>query len=180
MNAAKQLDLSPRAGDYLGPATVVSISAQHLEVELRDGTRVEAQMALAYPYVPSAEDVLLLIGRDDEHWVIGVIHGKGRASLTFQGAVDIKAQGGALTLSSDEGVAIHAPKVDVETNKLTMYAGSVVQKFTSLVQRIRETMSQRAKELHTVVDDRALTTAKNASIVTEEAMTINGREIHLG
>ena len=33
---------------------------------------------------------------------------------------------------------------------------------------------------HTVVDDTSFMTAKNASIVTEETMSINGDEIHLG
>ena len=59
-------------------------------------------------------DVLLVIGKDDEHYVIGVLHGTGQSTLTFQGGVDLRAQGGPLTLSSDRGVAIHGPEVEVD------------------------------------------------------------------
>ena len=137
-------------------------------------------MALAFPYQPEVGDVLLVIGKGGAFYVIGVLSGKGKAVLAFQGGVDVRAQGGPLTLSSDQGVAIRGPELDIETNKLRMFAGSVVQKFNSLCQRVRDALQIRAGESHTVVDDRSFMTAKNASIVTEETMSINGQEIHLG
>jgi len=171
---------APRPDDYLGPGHVIAVAPHEVEVEIGEGLRVSARMALAFPYAPEPGDVLLVIGKGADHYVIGVLHGTGRAALSFQGGVDIRAQGGPLTLSSDQAVAIRGPELEVEAGKLRMVAGSVVQKFTSLVQRVRDAMSVRAGQAHTVVDDRSLMTAKNASIVTEEAMTINGSEIHLG
>jgi hypothetical protein len=47
-------------------------------------------------------------------------------------------------------------------------------------QRVRGALEVRAGKAHTVVDDSSFLTAKNASIVTEETMSINGNEIHLG
>jgi hypothetical protein len=170
----------PAPGDYLGPGRVTSAAPHALEVEIRGGARVRVEMALAFPYAPGEGDVLLVIGKGDEHYVIGVLHGTGRASLSFQGGVDLRAQGGPLTLSSDQGVAIRGPEVDVEASKLRVTAGSVVEKFTSLYQRVRDAISVRAGQSHTVVDDRSSLVAKNASIVTEDTMNINGREIHLG
>lgn len=171
---------APRPGEYLGPAHVVRVAPHELEIELRGGERVTAQMALAFPYAPEVGDVLLVIGRDSEHYVIGVLRGTGKASLSFQGAVDLRAQGGPLTLSSDQGVAIRSPAVGIETGKLQMFAGSVVQKFTSLYQRVRDAMDLRAGSARTVVDEQSYLTAKNAAIVTQETMSINGSEIHLG
>lgn len=170
----------PAQGEYLGPARVVEVRPHEIEVEVRGGERVIAQMALAFPYEPAQDDVLLVIGRGGDHYVIGVIHGQGRATLTFQGGVEVRAEGGPLTLSSDKGVAIRAPELEMETGTLRMFAGSVAQKFTSLYQRVRGSLNVHAGQAHTIVDDRSFMTAKNASIVTEQAMNINGNEIHLG
>jgi len=137
-------------------------------------------MALAFPYAPAMGDVLLVIGKGEEYYVIGVLHGTGRSALSFQGAVDLRAVGGPLTLSSDQGVAIRGPELEVEAGKLRMVAGSVVQKFTSLLQRVRGALNVHAGQAHTVVEERSFMTAKNASIITEETMSINGSEIHLG
>lgn len=169
-----------RPTDHLGPGRVVRVAPHEIEVELREGERVTAQTALAFPYVPEEGDVLLVIGKGEEHWIIGVIHGTGKTALAFPGAVDLRAQGGPLTLSSDHGVAIRGPEVEVEAGKLRMFADSVVQKCTSLYQRVRDALDVRAGQAHTVVDERSYLTAKNASIVTEETMSINGNEIHLG
>ncbi len=171
---------APRASDYLGPARVVRVAPAELTVERCDGGEVAAHMALAYPYQPEPGDVLLVIGRDAAHYVIGVLHGTGRAALTFQGGVELRAEGGPLTLSSDEGVAIQSPALQIETGKLETFATAVVEKCTSFYQRVVGMLAVRAGEAHTIVDGDALTTAKNASIVTEEAMNINGQEIHLG
>lgn len=179
--ARKIRELSaPQPDDYLGPGHVIAVEPHQIEVEIRSGERVHAQMALAFPYAPEPGDVLLVIGKGEEHYVIGVIRGTGRTALAFQGAVDLRAQGGPLTLSSDQGVAIRGPEVEVEAGKLRMMAGSVVQKFTSLYQRVRDSLNVHAGQAHTVVEDRSFLTAKNASIVTEETMNINGNEIHLG
>jgi hypothetical protein len=169
-----------RPSDFLGPGRVMAVAPHEVEVEIRSGERVSAQMALSIPYSPQPGDILLVIGKGEDHYVIGVLHGTGKTSLAFQGAVDLRAEGGPLTLSSDQGVIVRGPEIEVETGKLRMFAGAVVQKFTSVYQRVRESLNVHAGQAHTIVDDRSFLTAKNASIVTEEAMSINGKEIHLG
>jgi hypothetical protein len=47
-------------------------------------------------------------------------------------------------------------------------------------QRVTTLLSVHAKESHTAVDESSITKAKNAAILTEEAMSINGKQIHLG
>src|SRR5580704_16333122 len=108
----------PVPSDYLGPARVTRVAPHEIEVEIRGGERATAQMALAFPYAPAEGDVLLVIGKGDEHWVIGVIQGTGKAALAFEGGVEISARGGPLTLTSDRGVAIRGPEVEVEAGKL--------------------------------------------------------------
>lgn len=169
-----------RPDDYLGPGRVVAVEPHRVTVEVRGGTGVVADLALSIPYAPVVGDVLLVIGRGDEHWVIGVLRGAGTTTLAFQGAVDVRATGGPLTLSSDHGVAIHAPDTEIHTGRLEVFAGAVVEKLGSLVQRVRGALDVRANRTHTVVEDASFMTAKNAAIVTEETMSINGSEIHLG
>lgn len=170
----------PGPDDYLGPGHVVEALPHEAVVEIRGGERVRAQLALSIPYAPAVGDVLLVIGKRDDHYVIGVLHGSGKTSLSFQGAVDLRAIGGPLTLSSDQGIAIHGPELEIQTGKLQIFAGTVVEKFTSLYQRVRGALNVHAGKTHTVVDDASFLTAKNASIVTEETMSINGDQIHLG
>ncbi|MGD0526018.1 MAG: DUF3540 domain-containing protein [Polyangiaceae bacterium] len=167
-------------GAYLGPGRVVVVMPHEVEVEVRSGERTRAQMALSVAYEPCVGDVLLVIGTGDEHYVIGVLHGSGKTSLAFEGAVDLRATGGPLTLSSDTSVVIHGPEAEIHAGKLQVLAGAVVEKLGSLYQRVRETLDVHAGNTHTVVDDASFMTAKNASIVTEETMSINGNEIHLG
>lgn len=182
MNQARKISSLPLAdaGDYLGPGRVTQVAPGELTVELRDGRSTPATMALAYPYAPQVGDVLLVIGKGEEHYVIGVIHGTGQATLAFQGAVDLRAEGGPLTLSSDQGVTLRGPSVEVETPRLQVFAESIVERCTSLFTRVFGALDLRAGDVRTVVEGDSFTTAKNASIVTEEAMTINGDEIHLG
>jgi hypothetical protein len=170
----------PRPDDYLGPGHVVEALPHEAVVEIRGGERVRATLALSISYAARPGDVLLVIGKGDDHYVIGVIHGSGTTSLSFQGAVELTATGGPLTLSSDHGIALHGPEVEVEAGKLQLVAGKVVEKLGSLYQRVREALSVHAGSTHTVVDDASFLTAKNASIVTEETMSINGDQIHLG
>lgn len=171
------------ADDYLGPARVVASrapGASGVSVELPDGAAVTAQMALAFPYEPALDDVLLVIGKGSAHYVIGVLHGAGRSMLALQGDVEIRAVGGSLTLAGDTGLCLESPELSIATGKLRMVAESIVQKFTHAYQHVREVLSVRAGESHTVVDGSSFSRAKSGVILTEEKMAINGKEIHLG
>ncbi|WP_437905433.1 DUF3540 domain-containing protein [Sorangium sp. So ce327] len=171
---------SARAEEYLGPAHVLEARGQAVVVELPDGESAEATMALALPYAPAVGDVLLVIGRGARLYVIGVLHGTGKVTLELQGDVDVRAAGGALRLSGDRGVELRGPEVDLHGDKVRVFAGTLVQKAASLVQRVTGLFSLHARESHTVVDGSATTKAKSATVLTEETMTINGKEIHLG
>jgi hypothetical protein len=166
--------------EYLGPANVLSSSGRTVTVELPDGALVEATMALVVPYAPETGDVLLVIGRGGRFYAIGLLHGTGKVTLELQGDVELRAAGGALRLSGDRGVEIRGPEVDVHGDKVRIFATSLVHKAASLYQRVSGLFSVHARESHTVVDGSSTAKAKSAPVTTEETMTINGKESHLG
>jgi hypothetical protein len=167
-------------GPRLGRGVVTAVAGGEITVALDDGSEVRAELALALPYAACEGDVLLVIGQGGEHFVIGVLSGQGRTSLRIQGDVSLHAVGGALDLSGDQGVRIHAPSVEVETGALRTVAHSVVQTFATLFQRVSEALSVHAKQSVTIVEEGAYTQARTAAIQTEGTVTINGKEIHLG
>lgn len=171
-------DVAPLVADHLGPARVVSVAPHEVCVDL-DGHEVPATLALAFPYRPALGDTLLVIGKGSNHYVIGVIHGTGQSALTLPGDVAIRASG-ELSLSGDRGVRLSGPEVALEAPTVRVTAGALIQKLTSAYQRVREMLSVHAGEQETVVDGAALTRAKSASVLTEESMSINGKQIHLG
>jgi hypothetical protein len=176
----RNLRPDPAGGGFsLGPGVVERVHPHVLEVALKGGDRAEAVIALGYAYEAREGDVVLVVGDREAHYVIGVITGSGRATLSFPGDVDVRA-GGVLRLAGDKGVAIEAPEVAMTSSKLRVIAGAVVQTFQSLRQRVSELLSVQAGQSHTIVEGTSLTQAKSATIVTEEKVTMNGKEIHLG
>ena len=171
----------PRPNEYLGPARVTAAEAGRIMVELPGGTEaIPVEMALALPYEPAVGDTLLVIGRGENHYAIGVLHGTGRTVLSLPGDVAVHARDGSLSLSADKGVAIRGPELDIEAGKIRMVADAVVQKFHSVYQRVSALLSVQASESHTVVEKTSFTKAKNATILTEETVTVNGKQILLG
>lgn len=167
------------AGDsYLGPATVHDDGPRGVEVELGDGARVQARVALAYGYQPAPGDVVLAIGNADGFYVIGVL-ATACARMSFAGDVELSA-GGKIRLRGEEGVAIEGPALDVNVGKLAVFARSVTERFHSLRQSVAELLSVRAGSTHTVVEGSSYTRARDATLLTKEKVSINGKAIHLG
>jgi hypothetical protein len=166
--------------DYLGAAEVVSVAGRSVEVRLPDGAVAQATMALALPYEAEPGDLLLVIGKEDAYFVIGVIAGTGRTTLTLPGDVDLRAANGKLRLRGDEGLELLGPELEIRTGKLRMIADAVVHQFSSLSQRVARLLSVHAGEAHTVVDGAQVTQAQSAAMITEGTMTLNGKQIHLG
>jgi hypothetical protein len=137
-------------------------------------------MALALPYEPALGDTLLVIGRAQRYYAIGVLHGAGRTVLSLAGDIAVHARDGELSLSGDKGVSIRGPEVAVEAGKIRMVADAMVQKLNSVYQRVSALLSVRAGDSHTIVERTALTKAKNATILTEDTVTVNGKQILLG
>lgn len=177
--ARLRIEDKPDAPMYLGPAKVVQAAALTADVELPTGTRQTARLALAYTYEPRAGDEVLVIGNADGHWIIGVIQGTGPAVMRFPADAEISA-GGTLRLTADQGVEVRALDFAVTTQKIRMIASEVAHSFKNLRQRVQELMSVQAGQTHTVVEGSMHSQSKSASILTEEKVSINGKEVHLG
>jgi hypothetical protein len=169
----------PAPSEYLGPAEVVSVSAGAAEVELPGGDVAHARLALAFPYRPEPGDTLLVVGRDEAFYVIGVLDGTGATELSLPGDVAIRASG-ALHLEGATGVDIRGPEVSLDAGKLRVAADAMVQKLGSLYQRVSALWSVRARDAEALIEGSSLTRAKTAAILTDETMSINGKQIHLG
>jgi len=170
----------PTAQSYLGPGEVLEADGQQVVVRIAGEEQVRAELALAFPYRPATGDLLLVIGHEGDHYVIGVLNGTGSAALEIQGDVRLRAVEGTLELSGDRGVKVEGPAVDVTTERLTILAGTLVQKCTQAFQRVRGLLTMRAGRSHTVVDEASYSKARNMVIVSDERVMINGKQIHLG
>ncbi len=173
-------DDAANADVQLGPAHITETGARDVTIKLESGRHVTAQLAMALPYIPAVDDVVLALGKGERHYVVGVLHSSGKTALSFRGDVQLKAIGGSLDLVADNGVRVKGREVEISAKELRLAADSVVQKCFSMVQRVRDLLTVRAKRIHTSADESAVTTAQRASIITQETMTINGKRIHLG
>jgi hypothetical protein len=145
---------------------------------LPTGEVVVAQLALALSYEPHEGDTVLLIGEASTYYGIGVLNGKGRLVLETAGDIAVRA-GGALDLSGDR-VRVTGNEVEVASTKLTMVVEAVTQRVGSLLQRVAGLMTVHAREVHTIAEESTVTQAKNATILSQDAVTINGKSVLLG
>lgn len=166
------------ASRYLGPATVVDGDAKAVRVRLPGGKVVLAELALALSYEPAPGDSVLVISEGEAHYGIGVLRGKGRLVLETQGDIAIKS-GGNLELSAPR-VTVTGETTELHSKKISVVADAITQKVASWVQRVSGLLSVHAREQHTLVEKSSVTQAKNASILTEDAVSINGKSVLLG
>jgi len=166
--------------DYLGPAELVETGPVVVRVRV-GGVATSAQLALAFAYEPALGDILLVVAKHGKAYVIGVLHGRGSAKLAIAGDVEVHAIGGTLRLRGDEGVEIDAKNVRISaTDKLRVAAEHAVSTFESVTRRVRGLFTSRTGDKLDTVDRSRIDRSKEATILTEETMLINGREIHLG
>jgi hypothetical protein len=167
------------ADDYLGPGRVVRMEGATPVVSC-EGREVRAELALAFPYEPDVDDELLVIGRRDRHYVIGVLRGHGEVALRFLGDVRIEAVGGKLELGGDKGVRVRGDAVEFVTKNLRSFADTVVERANEVYRRIRGTNDVHSGEKRELVDGALSTTARSVTTTTSGVVAINGKEIHLG
>jgi hypothetical protein len=162
----------------LGPAEVLEGDARAVRVRLADGSEVSAELALALSYEPAKGDVVLVIGEAGTYYGIGVLRGKGRLLLESDGDIAVRA-GGTLELSGSR-VRMVAQEAEFLSAKMTMVGEVLTQRVSSLLQRVSSLLTVHAKQVNTVVEESTVTQAKNATILTEDAVTINGKSVLLG
>ena len=175
-----QLDKEALGGRYLGPATVTRVGAAVLEARLPGGEEVSPKLALAFPFVPADGDTLLVIGQGDRYFVIGVLESTGQTELRFRGDVELRAVDGTLELHGEKGVALHGPQIDIKTKTLGVLADRVTEAFGTVFTRVKALMSVHTGETDTVVHGEWSNRSERAAITSQEVVSINGKEVHLG
>lgn len=168
-----------QSGTWLRPAAVVAVAVDSLTVDAGDRGTLTARMAMPIPYSAAVGDELLVLGEGEHAYVVGVLRGAGSTRLDLEGDVEISASG-KLGLRAGSGVTIDAPQVQVRTDRLSMLAGRVTEAYGSVRKTVRELLMVRAGEQQTFVDGTSHLQAKNARMLSESKVTINGKEIFLG
>ncbi|HEY4116224.1 MAG TPA: DUF3540 domain-containing protein, partial [Byssovorax sp.] len=110
---------------------------------------------------------------------IGVLAGTGPSVLAFPGDVSLRA-GGTLELEGERGVRVRGAKFSVLAAEVEVVAESIAQRCASLYSRVKGRLLQSAGEAQTIVEGESLTRARSSTLLTEEEVTINGKQIHLG
>lgn len=168
--------------DYLGPADVIGASPDRPDrvvVRSEDGDERAAGLALPFGYQPRVGDVLLVLTAGKQSWAIGTILATGPVRVESTSDVAIVA-GGKLRLEGRESVDVAGRVVEIGAETLRTAARVAVERFDSLAQRVRGLLTVHAQDAQTLVDGDALQKSRNATVLTEETMTINGRQVHLG
>jgi hypothetical protein len=163
----------------LSPARVRRVAGQRLQLEM-DDEWVWGVLALAYPYTPALDDRVLAIGQDGDWFVIGVLQGTGKTTLTVPGDLCLRAPSGAIELDAGREVKIKGPTVQINAAKLEMRARTVFERFTNVTRWVKETFQIRAGRLRARVEG---TYDLKADRIIERAdgdVKIDGREIKLG
>ena len=164
---------------YVGPAYVLQAVDKRIQIELPD-QQVWALIALAYPYQPSAGDIVLAIGQEDNWYVIGVLNGSGNTTLTVPADLHLQAPHGSIELSSAKGIRIRSSAVKIVSNKLELIAQRSFERYANATRWVKEAFQLRAGRVRTSVDSSYRVTAERIVERAEDDVRIDGRKIHLG
>lgn len=171
---------TPERDRYLGAAKVTRVGPAKLEARLPSGEAIAPKLALAYPFTPAEGDSLLVIGQDGRWFVIGVLASTGETALRFQGNVELRAVEGKVALHGEHGVELRGAEVDIKTRRLNVVAEKVTEVFGTIFTRVHELLSVHSGETEAVVRGQWSNRSERAAITSEETVSVNGKEVHLG
>lgn len=137
-------------------------------------------MALAAPYRPEIDDVVLAISQDGACYVIGVIKGKGRTTMTVLGDLDICAPRGRIELSAANGVRLKSAEVTIVADRLEVLARSVFERFGEVTRWVKGAFQLRAGRVRTRVEEEYDVGADRILQRARHDVKIDGQKIHLG
>jgi hypothetical protein len=176
--SARSLDPgNPGAVRYLGPARVTALRGDRVEVDGPSGP-VTAQMALAAPYSPRPDDVVLVIG-GEECWVIGVLRSRGLTSLVVPGDLELRAMG-RVELVGEQGVEIRGPRVTLRADKLETVARATFEHVKDSYRWVSGAVHTTAGRVRTLVSGSATLSAERIIERAKKDVKIDGERINLG
>ena len=174
---------------------------------------LKASRAVSCIVAPEAGDVVL-ISLDDigTCYILSILEraerSQGKTDLAFDGNVNIKVNGGSLSLASDEGLSLASPNFDLNAQEATVridktsFFGGLVENNVAKLKLLAESMdsiikrtvervrsSYRYVEEHEevqsastrmIVDGTLTMHTKNTMHIAEGHVKIDAEQIHLG
>lgn len=173
--------LQQDTGLYLGPATVCRATGRRVQLRRPEQAREEwAELALAFPYQPIAGDVVLVAAQEERVYVIGVLQGRGPSVLAFPGDVTLSAPQGSIHFDAAKAVTTTAPAVEVRADSMDIEAKSLVQRFGSAFQWVKDLFETKSGRTRIVTEGTHLQIAERTFIRSEKESKIDGEKIYLG
>lgn len=176
---------------YLGPARVSGAPGRpgFVQVELPDGIRVQARLALAVPYSPESGDEVLVVCQElPQVWVIGLLRGRGKTTLRVAGDLTIEAPHGAVNIlagkgirmESEESIGLSAPRATLRFGRLNILVTTLVQRLVNSFVWASGLIQFKSRRLRQVSDEGWLVRSGRAHLKSKDNFHINGKTIHLG
>jgi hypothetical protein len=163
---------------FLGPALVLENNGPGLRVSI-DGDVATPRLALSSGYQPQPGDMVLVIGRDDDSYVIGVLHGTGPTVMSVPGPLMFRAAG-TVDIVSGREIRVHAPRVRVQATTLELLAQSLVERVGRASRWVRESLHLRAGRVRTRVEEDYDIAARRIVGRAEKDVRLDGEQINLG
>ena len=118
---------SAAGATLLEAAEVVANLGGSVMVRLQDGSDTEARLALTVPYKPLRGDEVLVIGRGERHFVIGVLEGSGQLRLQAKN-VTVHAEGGRLRLTAGRDIGLRSHKLQLLAHEQLAWAANTIHR----------------------------------------------------
>jgi len=164
---------------YCGPAVVLGAAQSSLRLRLPGG-EASAQLALAYPYQPQPDDLVLALGvANGDMYVVGVLQGKGSTRLRVEGDLYLEA-GGHLHLHGHAGVNLRGQRLSLTADRYELSARSVTERVGNVYRWASGVIMTLAARTRTVVDQHATLVAGRIVQKAKQDVVIDGERIRLG
>lgn len=174
-----ELNSEATAAVYCGPAIVLAVDQSSVKLQL-PGREARAELALAYPYQPRPNDLVLALGvADGDVYVVGVLQGKGRTHIRVDGNLDIEASG-QVTVRGGTGVALEGKHVAVSAERYELFARSVIERLGDVHRWAKGIITTFAERTRTVVQQNATLSAGRIVEKAKQDVVIDGERIRLG
>lgn len=159
-------------------AVIERVEGNRLLVAL-NGAQAWASDALGYAYQFQAGDAVLVIGENEDWYVIGILEGKGKTAFHAPGDLELVATG-SLTLVAGESIELKGRNINVVATRLNLMAKRLTQRAESLRLHVRNAFQVFAARFSSRIEGAHRVEARRIVERAREDVTIDGSKIHLG
>lgn len=164
----------------LAEATVLDLDegGTRVKLELPD-EHLWARVAIASTYCLCRGDVVVCARQNEQAYVIGVLLATGPMTISAPGDLAIEARGN-VTVRAGAGLKVQAAEAQINTERLEIFAGRLLERFETVTRWVKGLFSQRAERMHTTCEgEHRLRCERNVQRSSAETR-IDGKTIHLG